>query len=319
MTAFRDAPGSASERWPVTWRSTWLGQRAHQGPGAAAVRGHLRAARQRGRDRARRRRAVRRRAAARAHRIEVLDPPARTPTPSRPTSCCSRPAARRGCSRRPSPTASESCRGARSTSSTELPEHLIVIGSGVTGAEFASGYSELGVPVTLVSSAIACCRRGPDAAEVIEQVFTSRGGTLVKRARASAVKRVGDGVVVEMPDGRTVQGSHALMCVGSVPNWFGLGLESVGIELDERGYIAGRPRVAHGRAVDLCRRRLHGRAAAGVGGRHAGTDRDVARARRGGHAAAAEDGRRQRVHPPRDRDGRDRYEAITPARCRRAW
>ena len=86
---------------------------------------------------------------------------------------------------------------------TELPEHLIVIGSGVTGAEFASGYSELGVPVTLVSSRDRVLPgEDPDAADVIEQVFTSRGGTLVKRARAAAVGRTADGVVVELADGR---------------------------------------------------------------------------------------------------------------------
>ncbi len=121
---------------------------------------------------------------------------------------------------------------------TELPEHLVVVGSGVTGAEFASGYCELGVPVTLVSSRDRVLPgEDADAAEVIEQVFTSRGGTLVRRARASAVKRVGDGVLVELQDGRTVEGSHALMCVGSVPNSTQLGLEHVGIELDERGFI----------------------------------------------------------------------------------
>ena len=120
----------------------------------------------------------------------------------------------------------------------ELPAHLVVVGSGVTGAEFASGYSELGVPVTLVSSRDRVLPgEDADAAAVIEQVFTRRGGTLVKRARASAVKRVGDGVVVELLDGRTVEGSHALMCVGSVPDTDGLGLEHVGIDVDEKGYI----------------------------------------------------------------------------------
>jgi dihydrolipoamide dehydrogenase len=121
----------------------------------------------------------------------------------------------------------------------ELPAHLVVIGSGVTGAEFASGYSELGVPVTLVSSRDRVLPgEDPDAAEVIEQVFTSRGGTLVKQARAAAVRRTDDGVVVELVDGRTATGSHALMCVGSVPNTAGLGLDNVGVELDEHGYIA---------------------------------------------------------------------------------
>jgi pyruvate/2-oxoglutarate dehydrogenase complex dihydrolipoamide dehydrogenase (E3) component len=122
---------------------------------------------------------------------------------------------------------------------TELPEHLVVIGSGVTGAEFASGYSEIGVPVTLVSSRDRVLPgEDPDAAEVIERVFTSRGGTLVRQARASGVRRTEGGVIVDLVDGRTVTGSHALMCVGSVPNVDNLGLEHVGVALDERGYIA---------------------------------------------------------------------------------
>jgi dihydrolipoamide dehydrogenase len=120
----------------------------------------------------------------------------------------------------------------------ELPEHLVVIGSGVTGAEFASGYSELGLAVTLVSSRDRVLPgEDPDAADVIEKVFTSRGGTLVKRARASAVKRAGDGVVVQLQDGRTVEGSHALMCVGSVPNTADLSLDHAGVEVDAAGYI----------------------------------------------------------------------------------
>ncbi len=122
---------------------------------------------------------------------------------------------------------------------TAPPEHLVVIGSGVTGAEFASGYCEMGVPVTLVSSRDRVLPgEDPDAADVVEAVFTSHGGTLVKRARASAVQRSADGVLVELVGGRTVAGSHALMCVGSVPNVDGLGLEHVGVELDADGYIA---------------------------------------------------------------------------------
>jgi dihydrolipoamide dehydrogenase len=121
----------------------------------------------------------------------------------------------------------------------ELPEHLIVVGSGVTGAEFASGYSEIGVHVTLVSSRDRVLPgEDPDAATVIENVFTRRGGHLVKQARAAAVERSGSGVVVRLTDGRSVEGSHCLMCIGSVPNLDGLGLEHVGVALDERGYVA---------------------------------------------------------------------------------
>jgi pyruvate/2-oxoglutarate dehydrogenase complex dihydrolipoamide dehydrogenase (E3) component len=121
---------------------------------------------------------------------------------------------------------------------TELPSHLIVVGSGVTGAEFASAYSEMGVPTTLVSSREKVLPgEDPDAADVIEQVFTSHGGTLMKQARAESVRSTGNAVEVALVDGRTVQGSHVLMCVGSVPNTADLGLERVGLELAPGGFI----------------------------------------------------------------------------------
>lgn len=121
---------------------------------------------------------------------------------------------------------------------TELPSHLIVVGSGVTGAEFASAYSEMGVPVTLVSSRQKVLPgEDPDAADVIEKVFTEHGGMLMKQARAASVSRTADGVAVALVDGRTVTGSHVLMCVGSVPNTGNLGLEHVGLAADPAGFI----------------------------------------------------------------------------------
>ncbi|WP_433606286.1 NAD(P)H-quinone dehydrogenase [Prescottella agglutinans] len=121
----------------------------------------------------------------------------------------------------------------------ELPSHLVVVGSGVTGAEFVSAYTEMGVKVTLVSSRDRMMpHEDADAALVLEDVLTERGVTLVKHARADAVERTEDGgVVVKLSDGRTVYGSHALMAVGSTPNTEGLGLEKVGIELDKGGYL----------------------------------------------------------------------------------
>ncbi|NLU81869.1 NAD(P)H-quinone dehydrogenase [Rhodococcus sp. HNM0569] len=120
----------------------------------------------------------------------------------------------------------------------ELPSHLVVVGSGVTGAEFVSAYTEMGVKVTLVSSRDRVLPgEDADAALVLEDALAERGVELVKHARADAVERVGDGIVVTLSDGRTVEGSHALMTVGSVPNTTGLGLEKVGIELDRGGYL----------------------------------------------------------------------------------
>jgi dihydrolipoamide dehydrogenase len=119
-----------------------------------------------------------------------------------------------------------------------LPEHLVVVGSGVTGAEFVHAYTELGVAVTVVASRDRVLpHEDSDAALVLEDSFTERGVTLVKNARAGAVTRTDSGVQVRMTDGRTVDGSHALMTVGSVPNTDGLGLERVGLELAAGNYL----------------------------------------------------------------------------------
>ena len=118
-----------------------------------------------------------------------------------------------------------------------LPTHLVVVGSGVTGAEFASAYLALGCRVTLVSSRERVLpSEDPDAAEQLQQVFERRGMT-IRRGRAAGVERSGDGVVVRLTDGSAVQGSHCLMTVGSVPNTGGMGLAAAGVEVDERGFV----------------------------------------------------------------------------------
>jgi len=120
----------------------------------------------------------------------------------------------------------------------ELPEHLVVVGSGVTGAEFASAYTALGSEVTLVSSRDRVLPgEDADAAQVLEDVFKRRGMTVLSRSRAGAVRRSGDRVLVSLDDGRTVEGSHCLMAVGSIPNTAGLGLEEAGVRLDDGGFI----------------------------------------------------------------------------------
>ncbi len=120
----------------------------------------------------------------------------------------------------------------------DFPEHLIVIGSGVTGAEFASAYLAMGVPVTLVSSRDRVMpHEDADAATAIEQVFRGRGMTILNNARAQSVVRTDTGVRVALADGRTVEGSHALMAVGSIPNTVGLDLESYGVTVAAGGYV----------------------------------------------------------------------------------
>ena len=120
----------------------------------------------------------------------------------------------------------------------ETPEHLIVVGSGVTGAEFASAYRALGSEVTLVSSRDRVLpSEDADAAAVIEDVFRRRGITVMARSRATSAEATPNGVVVELNDGRQIEGSHVLMAVGSVPNTEELGLAAAGIACDPSGFI----------------------------------------------------------------------------------
>jgi NAD(P)H dehydrogenase (quinone) len=120
----------------------------------------------------------------------------------------------------------------------ELPERLIVIGSGVTGAEFASAYDALGCEVVLVSSRDRVLPgEDADAAQVLEEVFTRQGMTVLSRSRAQSVSRDGDKITVTLTDGRGVTGSHCLLAVGSIPNTAGLGLEEAGVKLNQAGFI----------------------------------------------------------------------------------
>ncbi|MCL8025234.1 NAD(P)H-quinone dehydrogenase [Nocardioides bruguierae] len=121
---------------------------------------------------------------------------------------------------------------------TELPEKLIVVGSGVTGAEFASAYLALGVPVTLVSSRDRVLPgEDADASRVLEEVSQRHGMEVMSRSRMASVTRDGDVVTVELTDGRTVQGSHCILALGSIPNTAGLGLEEAGVSLDDGGFV----------------------------------------------------------------------------------
>ncbi|MFF2273402.1 NAD(P)H-quinone dehydrogenase [Agromyces sp. NPDC058136] len=120
----------------------------------------------------------------------------------------------------------------------QVPEHLIVVGSGVTGAEFASAYRALGAKVTLISSRDQVLPgEDADAASVIEKVFKRNGVKVLNKSRAESVVRDGDSVVATLSDGREVRGTHCLMAVGSVPNTREIGLEQAGVQLAESGHI----------------------------------------------------------------------------------
>ncbi|UYN82620.1 MAG: NAD(P)H-quinone dehydrogenase [Microcella sp.] len=120
-----------------------------------------------------------------------------------------------------------------------VPEHLIVVGSGVTGAEFASAYRALGAEVTLISSRDQVLPgEDADAAHLIEEVFLRNGMTLMAKSRADSVVNTGEGVQVTLSDGTVIEGSHCLMAVGSIPNTADIGLDEAGVQLTGSGHIA---------------------------------------------------------------------------------
>ena len=120
----------------------------------------------------------------------------------------------------------------------ELPEHMVVVGSGVTGVEFTHMFDALGSKVTLlVSRQQVLPLKDPEVAAALEEEFMRQGVMLLKGARASGIERTGDTVRVACEDGRVVEGSHAVLTVGSIPNSEDLGLDEAGVEVDGGGYI----------------------------------------------------------------------------------
>jgi len=119
-----------------------------------------------------------------------------------------------------------------------IPEHLVVIGSGVTGVEFVHMFASLGSDVTLiVSRQQVLPAKDPEVAAALEADFLARGVKLCIGARAVAIDQRESGVAVRCDDGRVIEGSHALICIGSVPCSAGLGLEKAGVTVNAGGYV----------------------------------------------------------------------------------
>jgi dihydrolipoamide dehydrogenase len=119
-----------------------------------------------------------------------------------------------------------------------MPEHLVVVGSGVTGVEFVHMFSSFGAKVTLiVSRQQVLPAKDPEVAAALEDELLRRSVTLLKGARAEGIERTDTGISVICDDGRVAKGSHALMAIGSIPNSDSLGLEAAGVEVDRSGYV----------------------------------------------------------------------------------
>ncbi|HSL75175.1 MAG TPA: FAD-dependent oxidoreductase [Ilumatobacteraceae bacterium] len=119
-----------------------------------------------------------------------------------------------------------------------FPDSVTVVGSGVTGVEFVHMFSSFGAKVTLVVSRQQVLPgKDPEVAAVLEEEFMRRGVKLLMGARAEAIDRDGDEVVVRCDDGRTVRSTHAVLAIGSIPNTEDIGLDAAGVDVDDWGYV----------------------------------------------------------------------------------
>ncbi len=120
----------------------------------------------------------------------------------------------------------------------ELPAHLVVIGGGYIGCEFAQAYRRFGSTVTIIEPGTHILgHEDPEASEALEGVFRGEGIKLLLGARAEEVSRGSSGVSVRTSGGGTVDGSHLLVATGRRPNTDDLGGEAAGVKLDGRGFV----------------------------------------------------------------------------------
>jgi pyruvate/2-oxoglutarate dehydrogenase complex dihydrolipoamide dehydrogenase (E3) component len=137
-----------------------------------------------------------------------------------------------------------------STSVMELdvvPEHLIILGGGYIGLEFAHMFLRFGAAVSVIERGPRLlAREDPEIGEALSQILVQDGLKLLADTAVVRVEPAGKGVavVVRDPGGeRTVSGSHLLVAIGRSPNTDRLGLDSAGLELDERGYLKVNDRL----------------------------------------------------------------------------
>ena len=120
----------------------------------------------------------------------------------------------------------------------EVPKHLVVIGAGYIGLELGSVWNRLGAKVTVLEYLERILPgMDSDIAEEAERTFTKQGISFRLGSKVTGTRRDGDKVFVSVEGQPDIECDRVLVSVGRVPNTAGLGLDSVGIELDPRGRI----------------------------------------------------------------------------------
>jgi len=129
-----------------------------------------------------------------------------------------------------------------------LPAHLLIIGGGYVGLEFAQAMRRFGGRVTVIERNNRLVHReDEDISTAIHELFKDEGIDVITGARINRIEgKSGESVKLHVNrDGKTIvlEGTHILVASGRTPNTDGIGLDAAGVELTERGYIKVNERL----------------------------------------------------------------------------
>ncbi|CAA9568221.1 MAG: PF00070 family, FAD-dependent NAD(P)-disulphide oxidoreductase [uncultured Truepera sp.] len=118
-----------------------------------------------------------------------------------------------------------------------VPEHLLILGGGYIGLEFAQMFRRFGSEVTIIQRGKQLLpREDQDIADAVTDILREDGVTVLLETGAEAVSSQ-NGVTVTLSGGKTVSGSHLLVATGRTPNSDSLNLQAAGVETDDKGYV----------------------------------------------------------------------------------
>jgi dihydrolipoamide dehydrogenase len=125
------------------------------------------------------------------------------------------------------------------TTSKTVPASMVVLGAGPVGTELAQAWSTLGTEVTLVGADERLLpREEPFAGELVAESLRDSYGVDVRTGtKANRVAAAGEGVEVSFDDGSSVSAAEVLVAIGRTPRTASIGLDSVGAETDDRGFL----------------------------------------------------------------------------------
>jgi pyruvate/2-oxoglutarate dehydrogenase complex dihydrolipoamide dehydrogenase (E3) component len=124
----------------------------------------------------------------------------------------------------------------------KLPTHLVVLGAGTIGLELGQGFSHLGSKVTIIDqSTHLFSKDDPEVSSLMQKIFLADGIDLILGANLLAVQKddTGDVAITFEHDGKSkeIKADQLLVALGRIPSSKGLGLENIGVELDQKGFV----------------------------------------------------------------------------------